>query len=66
MAPSMKTFSDADSGALDWAPLAALRVPGERVHVYDLTTPTRATAPAIVPVVRGGPWPWTRRLTAAK
>ena len=59
-------FANARRGALDWAPLAALRVPGERVHVYDLTTPTRATAPAIVPVVRGGPWPWTRRLTAAK
>ena len=64
--PFRSRFAGTRRGALDWAPLAALRVPGERVHVYDLTTPTRATAPAAVAVVRGGPWPWTRRLTTAK
>ncbi len=64
--PFRSRFASARRGALDWAPLAALRAPGERVHIYDLTTPTRTTAPAIVPVVRGGPWPWTRRLPPAK
>lgn len=47
-------------GHLDWAPIAEARVDNLRVRVYDLTTPDRALAPALVPVVTGGPWPWRR------
>ena len=64
--PFRGRFAATRRGPLDWAPLAEVRVPGERVHVYDLTTPTRATAPEIVPVHRGGPWPWARRPAAPK
>lgn len=64
--PFRTRFATTRRGPLDWAPLAEMRVPGERVHVYDLTTPTRATAPEIVPGTRGGPWPWARRPAAAK
>ena len=54
-------FAGQALGRLDWAPLAEARVGTARVHVFDLTTPTRAVAPALVRVVHGGPWPWTRR-----
>lgn len=64
--PFRSRFAGTRRGPLDWAPLAEMRVPGERVHVYDLSTPTRATAPEVVPVRGGGPWPWARRPAAAK
>ncbi len=64
--PFRGRFAGTRRGPLDWAPLAEMRVPGERVHVYDLSTPTRATAPEIVPVRGGGPWPWARRPASAK
>lgn len=47
-------------GRLDWAPIAEARVDALRVRVYDLSTPDRAVAPALIPVVTGGPWPWRR------
>lgn len=64
--PFRGRFAGTRRGPLDWAPLAEVRVPGERVHVYDLTTPTRAVAPEIVPVRTGDPRPWARRPAAAK
>jgi hypothetical protein len=48
-------------GRLDWAPIAQARVGPARVHVYDMATPTRATAPTLIPVAAGGPWPWARQ-----
>lgn len=47
-------------GRLDWAPMAEARVDAVRVRLYDLSTPDRALAPALIPVVTGGPWPWRR------
>ena len=54
-------FATQRRGRLDWAPIAEARVGPARVHVYDMATPTRATAPALVPVASGGPWPWARQ-----
>lgn len=56
-----RRFRSQTRGRLDWAPIAEARVGPARVHVFDLTTPTRATAPALIRVVHGGPWPWARR-----
>ena len=53
-------FAGQVRGRLDWAPLAEARVGTARVHVFDLTTPTRAVAPALIRVVYGGPWPPAR------
>lgn len=47
-------------GRLEWAPLAVGRVDGYRVRIFDLTTPTRTSAPVVIPVISGGPWPWRR------
>ncbi len=60
-----RRFAGQVRGRLDWAPLAEARVGTARVHVFDLTTPTRATAPALIRVVHGGPWPWARRPASA-
>lgn len=57
-------FAGQVRGRLDWAPLAEARVGTARVHVFDLTTPTRAVAPALIRVVHGGPWPTARRPAA--
>ncbi len=57
-------FAGQVRGRLDWAPLAEARVGTARVHVFDLTTPTRAVAPALIRVVYGGPWPPARRPAA--
>lgn len=54
-------FAGQVRGRLDWAPLAEARVGTARVHVFDLTAPTRAVAPALIRVVHGGPWPPARR-----
>lgn len=54
-------FASQVRGRLDWAPLAEARVGTTRVHVFDLTAPTRAVAPALIRVVHGGPWPPARR-----
>ncbi|MFN8644072.1 MAG: hypothetical protein U0802_21360 [Candidatus Binatia bacterium] len=64
-APFRARFAGTRRGALDWAPLAELRGVGERVRIYDLTSPTRFTAPRLVPAATGGPWPWRRRVGAA-
>lgn len=53
-------FDGQRRGRLDWAPLAEARVGTARVHVFDLTAPTRAVAPALIRVVHGGPWPPAR------
>lgn len=65
-APFRTRFSASPLGALQWAPLAEARVGPSRTRIYDLTTPTRAVAPALIRVVDGGPWPWSRRPPAAK
>jgi Dolichyl-phosphate-mannose-protein mannosyltransferase len=66
-APFRSRFAGSVRGRLDWAPVAEVRVGTARVYVFDLTTPTRATAPDLLAAVDGGPWPWTRRTpTAAK
>jgi hypothetical protein len=57
-------FAGQVRGRLDWAPLAEARVGTARVHVFDLTSPTRAVAPALIRVVHGGPWPPARRPAA--
>ncbi len=57
-------FAGQVRGRLDWAPLAEARVGTARVHVFDLTAPTRAVAPALIRVVHGGPWPPARRPAA--
>lgn len=57
-------FAGQVRGRLDWAPLAEARVGTTRVHVFDLTAPTRAVAPALIRVLHGGPWPPARRLAA--
>jgi hypothetical protein len=54
-------FAGQVRGRLDWAPLAEARVGTTRVHVFDLTAPTRAVAPALIRVVHGGPWPPARQ-----
>jgi hypothetical protein len=60
-APFRDRFSQASArGRLDWAPAAEARVGTARVRIYDLTTPTRALAPVLIPVIGGGPWPWRR------
>lgn len=58
-------FAGQHLGRLDWAPLAEARVGTTRVRIYDLTTPTRAVAPALIRVLRGGPWAWARRPSTA-
>lgn len=62
-APFRQRFAGSVRGALDWAPLGELRLPGSRVHVYDLGTPTRATAPDTIPVRLAWTWPWRRIAT---
>jgi hypothetical protein len=57
-------FAGQVRGRLDWAPLAEARVGTARVHVFDLSAPTRAVAPALIRVVYGGPWPPARRPAA--
>lgn len=57
-------FAGQVRGRLDWAPLAEARVGTARVHIFDLTAPTRAVAPALIRVVYGGPWPPARRPAA--
>jgi hypothetical protein len=59
--PFRARFSATPRGRLDWAPTAEARVGVMRVRVYDLTSPTRATAPELIRVVAGGPWPWARQ-----
>lgn len=54
-------FAASARGALEWAPLAEARIAASRVRIYDLTTPARATAPALIRVLYGGPWPWARQ-----
>ncbi|MEZ5290007.1 MAG: hypothetical protein R2745_02910 [Vicinamibacterales bacterium] len=58
-------FQASPLGGLLWAPVAEARVGAARVYVYDLTRPTRATAPASIRVVYGGPWPGARGRAAA-
>ncbi|MBP7778154.1 MAG: hypothetical protein KA371_13560 [Acidobacteria bacterium] len=60
-----RRFAGQARGRLDWAPLAEARVGTMRVRVFDLTTPTRAVGPALIPIARGGPWPWARRPAAS-
>lgn len=64
--PFRARFGATARGRLDWAPTAEARVGTMRVRIYDLTTPTRATAPSLIRVVHGGPWPWARRPTASR
>jgi len=59
--PFRTRFAGTRLGPLDWAPLAEARVGPARVRIYDLTTPTRAVASALIRVVYGGPWPWARQ-----
>lgn len=59
-APFRQRFAAAVRGRLDWAPLGEARVGTARVRIYDLTTPTRAIGPAMIPVLTGAVWPWTR------
>jgi hypothetical protein len=59
-------FAGQVRGRLDWAPLAEARAGTARVRVYDLTAPTRATGPDLIPVATHGPWPWARRAGRAK
>ena len=58
--PFRQRFATAVRGRLDWAPLGEARVGTARVRVYDLTTPTRAVGPALIPVRTAAAWPWTR------
>ena len=60
--PFRERFAGAVRGRLDWAPIGEARVGPGRVRVYDLGTPTRATGPALIPVVTGWSWPWNRIL----
>ncbi len=53
-------FAGQSRGGLDWAPVAEARVGVGRVRIYDLTSPTRAVSPALIPVRRSLSWPWTR------
>ena len=53
-------FAGEVRGRLDWAPEGEARVGTARVRVYDLTTPTRAVGPALIPVTTTLSWPWTR------
>ncbi len=55
-----RRFVSETRGHLEWAPLGEARVGTARVRVYDLTTPTRATGPALIPVHTKAPWPWAR------
>lgn len=59
-----RRFAGDTRGRLDWAPLGEARVGTGRVRVYDLTTPTRAVGPALIPVPVTSPWPWRRAWTA--
>lgn len=59
--PFRARFGATARGRLDWAPTAEARVGAMRVRIYDLTTPTRATAPELLRVIHGGPWPWARQ-----
>ena len=58
--PFRQHFPHDVRGRLDWAPLGEARVGTTRVRVYDLTTPTRAVGPALIPVATSSPWPWSR------
>lgn len=53
-------FATQARGGLDWAPVAEARVGAARVRLYDMTAPTRANGPALIPMAAGGPWPWAR------
>ena len=64
-APFRARFTGARRGALDWAPLAEARIGTIRTRIYDLTTPTRAVAPALIRVGTGTAWPWARRAAVA-
>lgn len=55
-----RRFAGDTRGRLDWAPLGEARVGTARVRVYDLTSPTRAVGPALIPVDTEMSWPWTR------
>ena len=55
-----RRFPSDTRGRLDWAPLGEARVGTARVRVYDLTSPTRAVGPALIPVPVTSPWPWRR------
>ncbi len=59
-APFRQRFASSARGRLDWAPLGEARVGTARVRVYNLTTPTRATGPALIPVTTATSWPWAR------
>jgi hypothetical protein len=60
-APFRERFGRSSArGRLEWAPTAEARVGTSRVRIYDLTSPTRAQAPVLIPVIGGGPWPWRR------
>ncbi len=59
-APFRQRFASSARGRLDWAPRGEARVGTARVRVYDLTSPTRAVGPALIPVLTQRPWPWTR------
>lgn len=64
--PSFRArFAQARRGALDWAPLAEARVGTARTRVYDLTTPTRAVAPALIRMGAAMGPPWARRSAGA-
>ena len=58
--PFRRRFDGEVRGRLDWAPVGEARVGPGRVRVYDLTTPTRAVGPALIPVTTSLSWPWTR------
>jgi hypothetical protein len=58
--PFRQRFAGEVRGRLDWAPAGEARVGTARVRVYDLTTPTRAVGPALIPVITTLSWPWTR------
>ena len=58
--PFRQRFAGDTRGHLDWAPLGEARIGASRVRVYDLTTPTRAVGPALIPVATASPWPWAR------
>ncbi len=59
-APFRQRFAGDRRGRLDWAPLGEARVGAARVRVYDLTTPTRAMGPALIPIRSAWSWPWRR------
>lgn len=64
-APFRARFAGARRGGLDWAPLAEARIGTARTRVYDLTTPTRAVAPAVIRVGGAMGPPWARRSAGA-